>query len=161
MPLWILSSATGSLRSTAWTTAPSVPFSFFGGGVSLIGHILWILSLYSKTPSPNSFHILLGRNSSILKMDTEQPSETSASTCKPKRHSITWTTPKLEAWKCIVLHVMTRCAPYVPYIDWCRFKTDKSFRNPHRQEQTMWDMENSVVMKRGIAAPCWLHIFCS
>ena len=27
------------------------------------------------------------------------------------------------------------CPPYVPYIDWCRFKTDTSFRNPHRQNR--------------------------
>jgi len=106
VPLWILSSTAGSLRSTAWTTDPSILFSF----LSLIDHILSILSLHSKPPSPHSFHILLGRNSSLLKIGTE-PSKMSVSTCKPIRHSIAWTTPKLEAWKCIVLRLMMRCAP--------------------------------------------------
>jgi len=94
-------------------------------------------------------------------MGAEHPSESSVSTYSTASHQITWTTAKLEAWKYIVLRVMMRCSPYVPYIDWWRFETDTSCWISHRQAQTIWDLENSVAMRRSVTIPCWLHIFSS
>ena len=152
MPLWIIS-------CTAWSLRSSIFFSFFL--FSLIGQILWILSVYSTPTFP--YFISHSTWSQFVNPEDECRISFRNVCVSPQSHKALNYLNYAQIGSLKVYRVACNDAllPYVPYIDWWPFKTDTSFRSPHRPAQTIWDLENSVVMKIGVTVPYWLHISSS